>query len=113
MKLKRVIGILLAIGGLVMIFAAKRIQSQVEEGKETVSSAEKSVGQGQTLFGLNPVTKEIGQRTIFDPAQNKINAGKEEIAYYEKLASELEIGGGILVVIGIGIAFIPFSRKKG
>jgi hypothetical protein len=113
MNLKRIIGILVAIGGVVLIFVANHIQEQVEGGKEKVSSAEKSVGQGQRLFGLNPYTKEIGQRTIFDPAQNKINAGKEEISHYESLANSLKIGGIILALAGIGIVFIPFSRKKG
>jgi hypothetical protein len=113
MNLKRIIGILIAVVGLASIFFANHIKAQVGEGKEKVSSAEKSVGQGQSLFGSNPVTQQIGQKALFDPAQKKINAGKEEIAYYETLASRLEIGGAILIVVGLGIAFIPFSRKRG
>lgn len=112
MNLKRIIGILICIGGVVMLFISNHIKNEVESGKMQISSAESQVSQGKTLFGLNPVTKTIGDQAVFNSAQNKINAGKEEVAYYESLAHQLQIGGIIAIIIGIGIALIPFGSKK-
>lgn len=112
MNLKRIIGILICTGGVVLIFISNHIKNQIESGKIQISNAESQVSQGKTFFGLNPVSKTIGDQAIFNPAQNKINAGKEEVTYYESLANQLQIGGIIAIVVGIGIALIPFGGKK-
>ena len=111
MNLKRIIGILVCIAGVVLILFASYINNQVAAGKEQVASGQKKVDQGKTLFGLNPYTKAVGQKVIFDSADQKIKAGQEEIANYETLAGRLQIGGIVLIVAGLGIIFIP-SRKR-
>lgn len=112
MNLKRIIGIIVCIGGVVLIFISNYIKNQVAQGQEQISSAESNVKTGKTLFGANPVTKEVGNQLIFKPAENKIKAGKEEVAYYEALASKLLIGGIVVIIAGLGIVFIPFGKKK-
>ncbi len=112
MNLKRIIGIAVCIGGIVLILISNYIKSQVEEGKEEISDAESKVQRGKTLFGLNPYTEAIGQKIIFDPAEKKIDTGKQEISSYEAKASQFMIAGIIVIVVGIGIILIPFGRKK-
>ena len=112
MKLTRIIGILIALAGVAMICVSYYIQNQVEAGKQEISSAEKKVSQGKTLFGLNPYSKEIGNKAIFNPAEQKISAGKEEVAYYEMLEQRLWIGGIIAIAAGLIITVIPFGKNK-
>lgn len=112
MNLKRIIGILVAIAGVAMICVSYYIQNQVESGKVELASGEKKVNQGKSLFGLNPYTKEVGNKVIFNSADQKISAGKEEIAYYETLEQRFWIGGLIAIGVGIAIMLIPFGRNK-
>jgi uncharacterized membrane protein HdeD (DUF308 family) len=112
MSLKRIIGIVICIGGIVLIFVSNYIKSQVESGKMQISSAESQVSQGKTLFGLNPVSKQVGNQVFFNSAEQQINAGKKDVAYYESLASQLQIAGIIAIVVGLGIVFIPFTTHK-
>jgi len=110
-KIRRGVGIIICIAGIALIFASNYIKQQVEAGKIEIAEGERKVKQGQTLFGLNPVTKEIGQKAIFDPAQGKIAAGKADVAKYEKLAGQLMIAGIVLIAAGAIIALIP-ARKR-
>ena len=112
MNLKRIIGILICIGGIILIFVSNYIKGQVESGKLQISSAESSVSQGKTLFGVSPVTKQVGNQLIFNSANEKISAGKRDVAYYESLASQLQIAGIIAIVVGLGVIFIPFGKKR-
>jgi hypothetical protein len=107
---KRVFAIVVFIVGVAMVGGAYYINTQVAEGKLQVSSAEKKVDQGKTLFSLNPVSKEIGDQ-ITKSADRKIDKAKEEISYYAGLAQNLQIGGIVLIVIGIGF-FIFAGRSK-
>lgn len=107
MNLKRMIGIIACIGGALLIFLSYYISHQVEEGKGKISSAENKVEHGKALFGLNPYSKQIGQKVIFDPADKKIKAGKEEVAHYEMLARRSMIGGVILLIVGLVVIFVP------
>ncbi len=112
MNLKRIIGIVICIGGIVLIFVSNYIKNQVESGKIQISSGESQVNQGQTLFGVNPVTKQAGNQLFFNSAQEQINAGKRDVAYYESLASQLQIAGIIAIIVGLGVIFIPFSSTR-
>ena len=112
MNLRRIIGILICIGGIALIFLSNYIAKQVEEGKEKISNAQNKVEQGKTLFGQNPVSKEIGQKIFFDSAEEKINAGKEEVAEYEQMSNHLMVGGIALLLIGAIIIVIPRRKKN-
>lgn len=106
---KRIFGIILVLAGIALIFTANYISNQVEAGKEQISSAQKKVDQGNSLFSMSPYTKDVGQQ-ITGSAQNKIDAGKLQVIQYETLAGKLKIGGIALIVVGV--LFIILGRKK-
>ncbi len=110
MKTKRILGIIIAIGGVVLILFSRYITSQVEEGQGRVSSAQRSVDQGNTLFSVTPESKAIG-KSITGSAQSKINAGQEEISAYEQLARWLMIGGIGVIILGVVVIFVGGKRR--
>ncbi|MBM3183737.1 MAG: hypothetical protein FJZ64_00325 [Chlamydiae bacterium] len=109
---KRIIGICIGLSGVVMLGVAGYINKQLVQGRQQVTSAQKKVSQGKTLFGLNPITGEIGDKAIINPAEKKIRAGKEEIARYETIANRLQIGGIVMIVAGIIIFLLPPHHPK-
>jgi peptidoglycan hydrolase CwlO-like protein len=109
--MKKSIGFVVVILGVVSILFANYIHGQVDAGKQKVSSAEKKVGQANSLFSLNPVVKEIGQEAT-NRAQDKIDEGKETIGQYERIAQWLQMGGIVLVIVGAGIVLVSFLKKK-
>lgn len=111
MNIKRILGLILLIGGIGMVFVAQYISSQVEQGKEEIASAQKKVNQANSLFSLSPTTKELG-KGFSDSAQKKIAAGTQEAKEYELLASRLQIGGIVFAVLGIGLIILGGKKKK-
>ena len=112
MTIKRIIGMIVALAGVALLFLSNYIAEQVTEGRAQISDAESQVGTGRQVFGLNPVSKQIGEKTIFNPADKKIAAGKEEVARYEVIARRAKMGGIVLIVVGFGIFIIPFKRRR-
>ncbi|MGH2611532.1 MAG: hypothetical protein ACRDFB_00615 [Rhabdochlamydiaceae bacterium] len=111
MNVKRILGIIVFIAGVVMLFVSSNIKKQVAEGTLKVRSAEKTVNQANSLFSLSPATKQLTQGTM-KGAQKKIAAGKEQIAHYSKLADELQVGGFVLICAGI-LIFVLGAGHKG
>lgn len=109
MNVKKVIGILLIIGGVGMIGMGSYIKSQVEEGKQKISSAQEKVDTGNSLFSMSPATKELGQG-ITGGAQKKIDAGKRDVKVYEAMSEKFKWGG--IASILIGIICLALSGKK-
>ena len=107
MNIKRILAIIVFIAGVVMLFVSSDIKKQIAEGTLKVKSAEKSVGQANSLFSLSPATKQLTQGSM-NSANKKIAAGKEQIAYYTKVADELQIGG--FVLRGAGILIFVLGR---
>ncbi len=112
MKPLRLFGILVLIAGVVMIGAAQYIYGEVSQGREQISSGERSVSQGKKLFGVNPVSKEVGNTVIFNRADSRIAAGKMQADHYANLASKLEIGGIVAVLVGGGMIALSFRKKR-
>lgn len=112
MNLRRIVGIVVCIAGVVLILVSAYIKNQVAEGKEQIAEGQQKVNTGKALFGSNPYTKDVSQKAIFDPAEKKIKAGQEEVSEYETLANRLQIGGIILIIASLGIVFIPGKKKK-
>ncbi len=111
MRGNRWAGICVCIAGAGLILTANYINQRVAEGKEQIREGEQKVSAGKILFSLTPYTKEIGQKAIFDSADSKIQAGKEEIAQYKGGAKQLQVGGVLLIVAGLGLFFI-FGKKS-
>jgi hypothetical protein len=107
----KLLGILILIGGLTCIFFSHYIAEQVLIGKEKIAQGEQSVAKGKQLFSSNPYTDMLGQQ-MTGSAEKKISKGKEDIARYEALASQLQVGGTLAVVVGAGLFIYSFFRKK-
>ncbi len=110
MNLRRIIGILLAIGGAVLILTSNYISARVLEGKAEIASGQRQVDTTESIFGMSRATKPVG-KAFTGSAQSRINAGQAEVDRYEQLAGQLRVGGYILVIVGIIVAVIP-SRKR-
>ena len=107
---KRILGLVMLIGAVAMMFASYYIKNRVAEGKEQITSAQQKVDQTNSLFSLNPISKEIGHG-VTGSAQQQINEGKEQAGQYATLASWLQIGGIVAAVLGIGLIFFG-GRKR-
>jgi hypothetical protein len=108
MNVKRILAIIIFIAGVVMLFVSSNIKKQIAEGTLKVAAAEKTVNQANSLFSLNPTTKQLTQGSV-QKAQKKIAAGKQDIARYTKIADELQVGG--FVLMGAGILIFVLGRK--
>lgn len=110
MNFKKVIGILVLLGGISTLLFAFYIQTQLNQGKRTVEQAQKAVDKGSILFKINPVTEEMG-KGISNAAQKKIDEGKREIIYYQGVVQQLLIGGAIITLVG-GLIILWGMKKK-
>jgi hypothetical protein len=109
--IKKIIGIIVFVAGVALLCTSYYIKDQVEEGKGQIKSAQKKVNTANKLFSLTPETKQLGQGAT-NSAQKQIDAGKQQVGYYEDLAGKLQIGGIVLMVVGVGIIFIGGKKKK-
>lgn len=110
MKLRKILGIGALILGLICIGLSSYITHSVEEGKAKISHAEKQVNTGSSLLSLTPATKELS-KGLTDSAHKKIDAGKEEVGKYERIARELTIGGIALLVLG-SVSLLMMYKKR-
>lgn len=109
MRIKRIAGIIIFLLGLGFVGLAIYIKQEVELGKIKIANAEEKIDQGNRLFSLHPISKEIG-KGVSRAAQRKIDAGKDQVVEYEKIANWSQIGG--IVLLCIGASLVLFTRKK-
>jgi len=95
-----------------MLGVSHYIQARVLEGRGEISRGEQKVSTGRKVFGVNPVSKEVGDQMLFNSADQKIAAGKEEADSYERMANMLQTGGIVAIVVGAGMILVSFMRKK-
>lgn len=110
MSIQRIIGLIVLIGGVALICISMYIKTQIVAGNEQIASGEQKIKTMDTVFSLSPATKQVGS-AVTNSGKQKIAKGKEEIAYYTALASQLQIGGIILIVAGAGIFIFGKKRK--
>jgi hypothetical protein len=113
MKMLRILGIIILIAGIGCIFGSNYITNQVNEGKIKIEKGQKTVDESNSLFSSNPVTKQVG-KGLTSSSQKKINAGKEQVSYYEQMAETLKICGIVGIIVGAGMTIFSFfgPRKK-
>jgi hypothetical protein len=111
MTFRRVLGFLMLLIGILLILASRYIKNQVEQGQQQINSAQSKVNQADSLFSLNPTSKQVGQ-VVTGSAQNKINEGKQQVVEYTTLAERLNISGIVVVVLGIGYLILFGIKKK-
>lgn len=109
MSLKQVLGLLVIIAGISCLVISKSIDSRLAEANQEIAGAKQKVSQGNSLFSMSPVTKEIGQG-VTSSANKKISAGEEEVAHYQQVSMQLWYGGIALIVVGG--CLVLFCRKK-
>src|SRR5260221_8636498 len=102
MNSKKMLGIGCIIIGAVMLFFSNYIADQVAAGKLRTASGQRQIDTTNSLFSQTQYTKPFGS-VITGSGQERVNAGNLKIAQYETLQGKLQIGGIILIVIGIGI----------
>ncbi len=110
MNYKRTLGLIMEVVGVVMFFIAGYIKGQVEQGRGQISSGQKKVDTANSLFSVNPVTKEVG-KGVTSSAQREINQGRLEANKYDEIANWLRIGGIVVVIVGAGVLILG-GRKK-
>lgn len=111
MNWKQIVGVVVAVFGIALLFAAHSIEVRLDDGREQISEAESQVKAGKKLFSVNPVTKDLGNRVLFNSADKKINKAKGEVGKYETIVSQLRMGGAILIVVGVGMLFFLRDKK--
>lgn len=111
MHFKRFSGIILLIIGIVLILFSNYIADQITMGKNKISNAQEQVNQANSLFSLNPYTKEAG-KIATDSGQRKINEGQKQVDKYEQISHFLLMGGIVLAVAGSVLIIINFISKK-
>ncbi len=109
MKAWKITGIILCILGLACLGMSYYIKEQVAGGKEKIEAAQNAVKKSEQVFALNPVSKEVGN-VFTKSAKQQISQGQADIIYYARLATILQIGGIIAIIVGIIMFFIP-KRK--
>ncbi len=100
-------GIILTCAGIAMLFFSSYIRSEVLEGKQQISHAQKSVDSGKGLF--KGPSKVVGEG-LFSGAQSEIDKGNSDVRFYSTLAQWLKIGG-IIFIVG-GVVLIIFGRNS-
>lgn len=112
MNFKRLIGIVICAAGIALLVISGYIKHRVAEGKADIASGQQKIDQGKTLFGLNPVTKEVGQQLFINSGEKKIKEGSQQVHDYEILANRLQIGAIVCIIVGVGIFAISFKKRK-
>ncbi|MFI5344222.1 MAG: hypothetical protein ACHQUC_08385 [Chlamydiales bacterium] len=110
MNVKRIFSIIVILVGIAMVGGAYYIRDQVAQGKLEISSGERQINQTESLFSANPASKMVGDE-VTKSGREKIAAGNQEISYYENMARNLQIGGFVLIVLGVAFFFFSGRRK--
>jgi hypothetical protein len=111
MKKKQMYGIVIMIVGAIFFFLSHYIGTQVEQGERQVESGQRKVNKVNSLFSSSQYTKPIGD-VVTGSAQERINQGKLDIAYYTSVAGWLQIGGIALLIVGAGVIVLARRRRS-
>lgn len=109
MNSKQIAGIVLFVLGIGMLITSHYIAGEVRSGNQEIEAGQQKIDATNKFFSVTVVTKPVG-KGLTSSGQQRVNAGREESAYYDRVAEGLRIGGIAALIIGIG-AFL-FSRLK-
>ena len=98
-KARRSFGIGALIIGAILVVCSFVIKARVAEGEGQIAQAEQTVGRTKSLFGMSSYTQGAGDQ-LTAGANRKIGEGKDEVAYYTKLANILLFAGIISMAAG-------------
>ena len=103
--MKRIIGVIIIIVGIIAIVFSNYIKNQVAEGKVKIKKGEKTVGAMDTLFSQSETTETLG-KPLTSSAKKKIAAGKEDVQKYTMIGNLFLAGGIVVIIVGLGLVFI-------
>src|SRR5271170_3057903 len=109
MRKKTILGLVLIVLGLGLIGFSLYVKAEIKAGQLKVTHAQKSVDESKGLFSNAPLGGQIGKQ-VTGGAQDKINAGKEQIEFYKNLANLARIVG--IGVIAVGAGMLVFGKRK-
>jgi hypothetical protein len=101
---KKIIAALVAASGIGLLLVGNFIMGEVEIGRQKIARAESKVGGAQRLFSMNPVSEKVGQG-MMGGVRKKLRDASAEADYYAHLARALQVGGGVLIAVGVGLFF--------
>ncbi len=107
---KRILTILLFLVGVASVGFGTYVNHQVDQGKQKIQSAQKSVDQSKELFSSTPYTKDIGDE-LTGSFQKKIDEGQVMVQKYAALASWMQTGGFVAAALGLILFFITLRKK--
>lgn len=109
MGVKKFLGIKGFIWGVVLIAASAHIANRVAAGREEIAGAQDQVNQAEGIFGITPVTAEVGE-DLAEPNQEQIDFESQRADKYAVISRQIQVGGAILLAIAIALLVMP--RKK-
>ncbi|MBM3202220.1 MAG: hypothetical protein FJZ56_07435 [Chlamydiae bacterium] len=110
-KILRISAAILILIGIALFPLAGYIADQVTDGQGQISSGQQKVDTLRGASSLSPYTKDVGN-FFADSGQRKIDAGKKEVAKYEKVIKDLRIGGTIAILLGGVLFLVSFLPQK-
>jgi uncharacterized membrane protein HdeD (DUF308 family) len=112
LSFKQILGLMALILGIAVIIFVIYGRKELDEGMLQVASGKRKVSQTQQLFSFTPVTQQVG-KGLTSGAEQKIVAGELTIEQYENLFKWCQIGGIVLIVLGVGLLiFCPKQRRR-
>lgn len=109
MKGRKLIALIIAAIGAIMLLFSNYIAEQVALGRAQISAGQQQVDTVNSVFGASSYTKPIGSE-LTRSGQRKIDEGSAQASYYENVSNMLKIAGIVLIVIGGGAFF--FWKKR-
>lgn len=106
---KRILGLVILLGGIALMMISYYIDQRVFEGREEISAAQKKVDRGNAVFSLAPSEVQPLTKGFTGSAQRQIDAASSEADLYSNRARLLWIGGIGLIIVGIGV--MVFGKK--
>ena len=100
-KQNKQVGALLLLGGIALIVLSMKMSGEVAEGEQRVAQAEQ---EHKNVRILRPVRAEIARESNAS-LQQKIQQGVEDLTNKQGIAGWCQIGGVVLVLLGLGSYF--------
>lgn len=112
----KIISVFVILVGIGMVWGAHYINTQVAQGKIQISDGQAKLDASEIenyipVPGVSKMFGSIGNKQR-EAGRQKIAAGNQEIAYYTNMAQNLQIGGYVLIVLGIAFFCFTFRRKS-
>jgi len=111
MNWKTVLGIIIVICGIALVSFSNYVSNRVGEGQQQIEQGQQKVDTINKVFSINSNTKQFG-KTLTDPAQQKIDEGKIQVAAYAAFAGQIRVAGFVLIVLGAALFVYGIMTRR-